>query len=182
MSTPRHLTVLILGSGGREHAMAHAVQQSLRCSRLLVAPGNGGMPGEQFCVAVDDVGGIVSLCETEKVDLVLIGPELALAAGVVDALSAIGVKAFGPTQQLAQIEASKVYSRELAAQLGIPGPRFASFNTGDSESAVAWWKELGAPVVVKQSGLAGGKGVVVPDTICRHTLPLSKHWPLVKWS
>lgn len=163
MSTPRHLTVLILGSGGREHAMAHAVQQSLRCSRLLVTPGNGGMPGEQFCVAVDDVVGIVSLCETEKVDLVLIGPELALAAGVVDALSAIGVKAFGPTQQLAQIEASKVYSRELAAQLGIPGPRFASFNTGDSESAVAWWKELGAPVVVKQSGLAGGKGVVVPD-------------------
>ena len=61
MSTPRHLTVLILGSGGREHAMAHAVQQSLRCSRLLVAPGNGGMPGEQFCVAVDDVVGIVSL-------------------------------------------------------------------------------------------------------------------------
>ncbi|MBM3639207.1 MAG: phosphoribosylamine--glycine ligase [Actinobacteria bacterium] len=166
MSAPRQLTVLVLGSGGREHAIAHSVQQSLRCSRLLVAPGNGGMPGEQFCVEVDDVAGIVSLCEAEKVDLVLIGPELALAAGVVDALSAIGVKAFGPTKQLAEIEASKVYSRELAEKLGIPGPRFASFEKGNSESAVSWWRHLGSPVVVKQSGLASGKGVVVPENEC----------------
>ena len=166
MSAPRQLTVLVLGSGGREHAIAHSVQQSLRCSRLLVAPGNGGMPGEQFCVAVDDVAGIVSLCEAEKVDLVLIGPELALAVGVVDALSAIGVKAFGPTKQLAEIEASKVYSRELAEKLGIPGPRFASFEKGNSESAVSWWTHLGSPVVVKQSGLASGKGVVVPESEC----------------
>ena len=108
MSTPNQLTVLILGSGGREHAMAHRVQQSLLCSRLLVTPGNGGMPGEHFRVAVDDVPGIVSLCQEEKVDLVIIGPEVALAAGVVDALSTIGVKAFGPTKQLAEIESSKV--------------------------------------------------------------------------
>ena len=163
MSTPNQLTVLILGSGGREHAMAHRVQQSLLCSRLLVTPGNGGMPGEHFRVAADDVPGIVSLCQEEKVDLVLIGPEVALAAGVVDALTTIGVKAFGPTKQLAEIESSKVYSRELAAQLGIPGPRFATFDKGAHQLAMAWWKQLDAPIVVKQSGLAGGKGVVVPD-------------------
>jgi len=121
------------------------------------------MPGEQFHVAVDDVDGIVALCAAEKVDLVLVGPELALAAGVVDALSAVGVKAFGPTKQLAELEASKVFSRELAARLGIPGPRFASFAQGKSESALSWWTQLTGPVVVKQSGLAGGKGVVVPE-------------------
>lgn len=163
MSTKSQLTILILGSGGREHAMAHTVQQSLRCSRLMVSPGNGGMPGEQFDVAVDDVAGIVALCEKEKVDLVLIGPELALACGVVDALTEIGVKAFGPSKELAEIEASKVYSRALAAQLGIPGPRFATFEKGESDAALAWWKKLDCAVVVKQSGLAGGKGVVVPD-------------------
>jgi phosphoribosylamine--glycine ligase len=81
----------------------------------------------------------------------------------VDALTAIGVKAFGPTKQLAEIESSKVYSRELAAQLGIPGPRFATFDKGAHQLAMAWWKQLNAPIVVKQSGLAGGKGVVVPD-------------------
>jgi phosphoribosylamine--glycine ligase/phosphoribosylaminoimidazole synthetase len=165
MSTKSQLTILILGSGGREHAMAHTVQQSLRCSRLLVSPGNGGMPGEQFDIAVDDVAGIVALCTTEKVDLVLIGPERALAAGVVDALTGIGVKAFGPGRELAQIEASKVFSRELAAQLGIPGPRFATFEKGESDAALAWWRQLGCPVVVKQSGLANGKGVVVPDNL-----------------
>ena len=163
MRAPNQLTVLILGSGGREHAMAHTVQQSLRCSRLLVSPGNGGMPGEHFCVAVDDVPGIISLCETEKVDLVLIGPESALAAGMVDALSVIGVKAFGPTKELALLESSKVYSRKLAEQLGIPGPRFATFDKGESQLAMAWWKHLNAPIVVKQSGLASGKGVVVPN-------------------
>lgn len=163
MSAPNQLTILILGSGGREHAMAHVVQQSLQCSRLLVSPGNGGMPGEQFSTAIDDVPGIVSLCQTEKVDLVLIGPESALAAGVVDALSAIGVKAFGPTKLLAEIEASKVYARELAAQLGIPGPRFAIFEQGASDLAISWWRQLDSRVVVKQSGLAAGKGVVVPN-------------------
>jgi len=164
MNAKNQLTVLILGSGGREHAMAHSVRQSLRCSRLLVSPGNGGMPGEQRAVAADDVPGIVALCQAENVDLVLIGPESSLAAGVVDALNAIGVKAFGPTQQLAEIESSKVFSRELAACLGIPGPRFATFSEGDSDAAIAWWRELDAPVVVKQSGLAGGKGVVVPTS------------------
>ena len=164
MNAKNQLTILILGSGGREHAMAHSVRQSLRCSRLLVAPGNGGMPGEQFSVSADDVPEIVSLCQREKVDLVIVGPESPLAAGVVDALAAIGVKAFGPTQQLAEIESSKVFSRELAARLGIPGPRFATFLEGESDAAIAWWTELGTPVVVKQSGLAGGKGVVVPTS------------------
>ena len=157
-------TVLVVGSGGREHAMAHSALLSARCGRLLVTPGNGGIPGEHFDVAVDDVAGIVELCRREKVDLVLIGPEAPLALGLVDELAAVGIAAFGPNKFLAQLESSKSFARHIAAQLGIASPRFESFAAGDVESALAWWRELGVRVVVKQSGLAGGKGVVVPET------------------
>jgi phosphoribosylamine--glycine ligase/phosphoribosylaminoimidazole synthetase len=158
------LCVLIVGSGGREHAMADSALRSAHCGRLLVTPGNAGTPGERFNVAADDVVGIVALCQTEKVDLVLVGPEAPLAAGVVDQLISVGIAAFGPSQYLAQLESSKSFAREVTQQIGIDGPRFASFSQGNVDAALAWWKELAAPVVVKQSGLAGGKGVVVPET------------------
>ena len=158
------LCVLIVGSGGREHAMADSALRSAHCGRLLVTPGNAGTPGERFNVAADDVAGIVALCQTEKVDLVLVGPEAPLAAGVVDQLTSVGIAAFGPSQYLAQLESSKSFAREVTQQIGIIGPRFASFSQGNVDAAVAWWKELAAPVVVKQSGLAGGKGVVIPET------------------
>jgi phosphoribosylamine--glycine ligase/phosphoribosylaminoimidazole synthetase len=144
--------------------MADSALRSAHCGRLLVTPGNAGTPGERFNVAADDVVGIVALCQTEKVDLVLVGPEAPLAAGVVDQLISVGIAAFGPSQYLAQLESSKSFAREVTQQIGIDGPRFASFSQGNVDAALAWWKELAAPVVVKQSGLAGGKGVVVPET------------------
>ena len=158
------LCVLIVGSGGREHAMADSALRSAHCGRLLVTPGNAGTPGERFNVAAEDVLGIVALRQTEKVDLVLVGPEAPLADGVVDQLISVGIAAFGPSQYLAQLESSKSFAREVTQQIDIVGPRFASFSQGNVDAALAWWKELAAPVVVKQSGLAGGKGVVVPET------------------
>lgn len=164
MSRTAGSTVLVVGSGGREHAMAESARQSQCCGRLLVAPGNAGISGERFDIASDDVAGIVELCLREKVDLVLIGPEAPLALGLVDELAACGIAGFGPNKFLAQLESSKSFARDIAAQLGIASPRFGSFAARDVESALSWWRELGARVVVKQSGLAGGKGVVVPET------------------
>lgn len=164
MSAGSSLTVLVIGGGAREHALAHSIQLSPRCKRLLVTPGNGGTPGERFDIASDDVTGIVALCTREHVDLVVVGPEVALAAGVADALALAGVRCFGPTLNVAQLEISKSFARQVAALLTIPGPRFASFIAGDTRGALAWWRDLGRDVVVKQSGLAAGKGVVVPES------------------
>lgn len=163
MSVGSSLTVLVIGSGAREHALAQSIQQSPRCQRLLVTPGNGGTPGEKFGLAVDDVSGIVALCDREQVNLVVIGPEIALAAGIADALALAGIRCFGPTRDVAQLELSKSFARQVAAQLKIPGPRFANFVKGETNEALKWWHELGEEVVVKQAGLAAGKGVVVPE-------------------
>ncbi len=164
MTSNAPLTILVLGSGGREHAMALCAKQSLRCGRLLVSPGNAGMPGERFNIAVNDVEGVVALCVDQKVDLVLVGPEAALAAGIVDALVAADIQAFGPTRELAQLESSKAFTRALANTLGIPSPRYATFAKGQADDATKWWKNLDTTVVIKQSGLAGGKGVDVPSS------------------
>ncbi len=164
MTAGESLTVLIIGSGAREHALAHSIQQSPRCKRLLVTPGNGGTPGERFNIAVDDVTELVALCAREQVNLVVVGPEIALAAGIADALATAGVPCFGPNLNVAQLELSKSFARQVATHLNIPGPRFATFSPGETDSALAWWRNLGCDVVVKQSGLAGGKGVVVPET------------------
>jgi len=155
-------TVLVVGSGGREHALATALAASPRCGRVIVTPGNGGITGERWTLAVDDVDAIADRCVADGVDLVVVGPEAALAAGLADACTARGVAVFGPTQNLARVESSKAYARSLAEQLGLPGPRSASFAPGDLEAARAWVREIAAPVVVKQSGLAAGKGVVIP--------------------
>ena len=159
------VTVLVVGSGGREHAIASKVAQSSHCKRLLVAPGNAGTPGERHNVAVTDVQGMVALCKQQHVDLVIIGPEAALDAGLTDALYAIDVKVFGPTQQLSMLESSKIFSRQLAQQLNLSSPHFAHFPKGNADAAIAWCATFDRPIVVKQSGLAGGKGVVVPESI-----------------
>jgi phosphoribosylamine--glycine ligase/phosphoribosylformylglycinamidine cyclo-ligase len=156
-------TVLVVGQGGREHALASRIAESPRCSRLLVAPGNPGMPGERLPIDVDDVAALRDACISNAVDFVVVGPEASLAAGITDALQGIGVAVFGPTNELARLESSKAYARDLAGRLGIPSPRFATFATNDEDAAIAWWRSIGR-VVVKQSGLAAGKGVVVPDT------------------
>ena len=156
------LAVLVIGSGGREHAIADAVGRSARVARVLVAPGNGGTPGDRFDVAPDDSDGIVALCRRERVDLVIVGPEAALAAGVVDALAGAGIRAFGPTADLARLETSKAHARNIATRLGIPQPRHATFGPGRAGDAIAWARATGGAVVVKQSGLAAGKGVTLP--------------------
>lgn len=155
-------TVLVVGGGGREHAIAAAVERSPLCRRLLVAPGNAGTPGERFAVAATDVDGIVSLCAREQVDLVIVGPDAALEAGLVDALTEAGVAAFGPTRAAAEIEWSKSFSRSFCERHNIAGPKAASFT--DVDEALAWVDSLGAPVVVKADGLAAGKGVVLPTS------------------
>ena len=156
------MNVLVVGGGGREHAIAWKVEQSPLCTKLFVAPGNAGTPGTRVDLLVTDVAGIVSFCQTESVELVIIGPETALAAGLADALSAIGVKAFGPSKAAAQIEVSKSWARAFCERHGILGPRSASFV--DRTLAQAWVDAFDGPVVVKADGLAGGKGVIIPDT------------------
>jgi phosphoribosylamine--glycine ligase/phosphoribosylaminoimidazole synthetase len=155
-------TVLVVGSGGREHALAAALAASPRCGRVIVTPGNGGIAGDRWSLAVDDVDAIADRCVADGVDLVVIGPEAALAAGLADACAARGVAVFGPTQHLARLESSKAYARQLAEQLGLPGPRSAAFAPGELNAARAWLAHVAVPVVVKQSGLAAGKGVVIP--------------------
>ena len=156
-------TVLVVGQGGREHALAERIEQSPLCSRLFVAPGNAGMPGERLAIAVDNVAELVDACVVHAIDFVVVGPEVALAAGVVDALRTQGITVFGPSKAVARLESSKAYARQLADQLGIPSPRFALFAQGDVDAAINWWRNCGR-VVVKQSGLAAGKGVVVPES------------------
>lgn len=164
MSTlAERLTVLIVGAGGREHALAAGIADSPSCARLIVAPGNAGTPGERWPIAVTEVAAVRARCRAEGVDLVVIGPEAALAAGLTDALLADGVAVFGPTAQLARLETSKSHARAVAAELGIPGPHWASFTPAQAGPAREWLMAHAGPVVVKQSGLAGGKGVVLPD-------------------
>jgi phosphoribosylamine--glycine ligase/phosphoribosylaminoimidazole synthetase len=155
------LAVLVVGGGGREHAMAAAVLRSPRCRRLVVAPGNAGTPGERVIVPADDVDGLVKLARGEGIDLVLVGPEAALAAGLVDRLHEEGIAAFGPTRAAAELEWSKAFTRQMCERHGIPSPRYATFDVVDD--AMDWADALAAPVVVKADGLAAGKGVLLPE-------------------
>ncbi len=156
------MNILVLGSGGREHAMACALQ--CHGDTVLVAPGNGGTP-DRRPVDPCDPGQVVKLCRAEKIDLVLIGPERALASGVSDALHEAGYKFFGPSRAAAQLETSKSWCRAFAMRQGIPSPRHATFDGPQAaDEAMAWARAQDFPVVVKADGLASGKGVVVPET------------------
>ena len=158
------MNILIVGSGGREHAIAWKIKQSSRVSRLWVAPGNAGTAeiAENVPVAAEDVTGLVQFATDQKVDLVVVGPESALAAGLVDALHAAGIPAFGPTRAAAQIETSKAFSKTFMQRHAIPSASFAAFTR--YEDALAYLDQVDHPVVIKASGLAAGKGVIVPET------------------
>jgi phosphoribosylamine--glycine ligase/phosphoribosylaminoimidazole synthetase len=175
------MNILVVGSGGREHAIAWKVTQSRLCTGLFVAPGNAGTPGTRVPLQATDVDGIVAFCQTESVELVIIGPETALEAGLADALSAAGVKAFGPTKAAAKLESSKAWARAFCERHGILGPRSASFD--DAAAAQAWASDFGAPVVVKADGLAAGKGVILPadaaETTAAITTLLASHGQIV---
>ncbi|CAO4195796.1 phosphoribosylamine--glycine ligase [Methylorubrum extorquens] len=159
-------SILLIGSGGREHALAWAIAKSPLCTRLFIAPGNPGTAqhGENRPdLTVSDHAAVVAFCRAEGVGLVVVGPEAPLVAGLVDDLQAAGIPAFGPTKAAAQLEGSKGFTKDLCAEHDIPTAAFARFT--DLEPALAYLRERGAPIVVKADGLAAGKGVTVAETL-----------------
>jgi phosphoribosylamine--glycine ligase len=158
--------ILIVGSGGREHALAWKCVQSSRVSEVLVAPGNGGTATEprvrNVDVAAEDIAGLVALAKAEHVGLTIIGPEAPLVAGVVDAFVVAGLRCFGPLKAAAQLEGSKAYTKEFLKRHGIPTAAYATFTREDFDAE--WVRRQRVPMVVKASGLAAGKGVVIVDS------------------
>jgi phosphoribosylamine--glycine ligase len=159
------MNILLIGSGGREHALAWKLARSPLCRRLFVAPGNPGTAACGTNLAVDpaDHAAVAAACRREKIDFVVVGPETPLVAGIVDDLQAAGIKAFGPTREAARLEGSKAFTKELCLAAGIPTARFSRFT--DPAAAKAYVRAEGAPIVVKADGLAAGKGVVVATTV-----------------
>lgn len=158
------MNVLVIGSGGREHALAWKIAQSPRLKSLWIAPGNPGTAsiGRNIAINVDDVVGLTSFCQMEDIDLAVIGPEISLAAGVTDGLTEAGIAVFGPSQAAARIETSKAFSKAFMQRHNIPTARFAVFS--DLRDALRHLNEVDYPVVIKASGLAAGKGVIVPQS------------------
>ncbi|MFP4361815.1 MAG: phosphoribosylamine--glycine ligase [Alphaproteobacteria bacterium] len=158
------MRVLVVGGGGREHALVWALEGSALVDALFCAPGNPGIAALASCVplAADDTAGLVAWAKSNAIDLVVVGPEQPLAAGLVDALAAAGLRAFGPTAAAARLESSKAFAREFCRRHGIPGAAYAICT--DAASAHRAVAARGAPVVVKADGLAAGKGVVVAAT------------------
>jgi phosphoribosylamine--glycine ligase len=159
------MNILLLGSGGREHALAWKMAASPLADRLFCAPGNAGIAREAEIVALDvsDHAAVIAFCRTNKIDLVVVGPEAPLVAGLVDDLIAAGIKAFGPTKAAARLEGSKGFTKDLCAANNIPTAAYERFTA--AAPAKAYARAHGAPIVVKADGLAAGKGVVVAETI-----------------
>jgi len=159
------MNILLLGSGGREHALAWKMAASPLADRLYCAPGNAGIAREAECVALDiaDHGAVIAFCRSHRIDLVVVGPEAPLCAGIVDDLEAAGIKAFGPTRAAARLEGSKGFTKDLCRANGIPTAAYERFRAADP--AKTYVRGRGAPIVVKADGLAAGKGVVVAQTL-----------------
>ena len=153
--------ILLLGSGGREHALTWKIVASPLVTKLWCAPGNAGIAREAECVTLDitDHGAVIDFCKANAVELVVVGPETPLVAGIVDDLAAAGLKAFGPSRQAAQLEGSKGFTKDLCREFNIPTGAYRRF--GNAADAVAYVRAQGLPIVVKADGLAAGKGVVV---------------------
>lgn len=160
------MKILIVGGGGREHALAWKVKQSPKVQNVFVAPGNAGTalePGmDNVDIQADDIAGLLSFAQAREIDLTIIGPEVPLVKGIVDQFSAAGLACFGPTAQAAQLEGSKSFCKDFMARHGIPTAEYQTFT--DTESAIAYIRHQGAPIVVKADGLAAGKGVIVAQT------------------
>ncbi|MBI1207194.1 MAG: phosphoribosylamine--glycine ligase [Azospirillum sp.] len=159
------MNILVVGSGGREHALCWAIAASPLCSRLWCAPGNAGIAEQADCVAIaaDDLDRLVDFAVGHGVDLVVVGPEVPLVMGLVDRLAAAGIKAFGPSAAAAALEGSKGFMKDLCARYGIPGAGYRRFS--DAEAAKAHVRAQGVPIVVKADGLAAGKGVTVARSV-----------------
>ncbi len=163
------MNILIIGNGGREHAIAWAVRQSPNCTNLYCANGNAGIEQIAECVAINpadphgDHSEIIQFCTAKQIDFVIIGPEAPLVAGLADALSNAGITVFGPSAQAAMLEGSKAFTKQICTAVNAPTAKSASFN--DLAPARAYLQSQGAPIVIKDDGLAAGKGVVVAETM-----------------
>lgn len=155
------MKVLVIGKGGREHALAHAVSRSSRVEKVYAAPGNPGMKqfAELVPVGDSDVDALVQFAKAQKIDLTIVGPEHTLALGVVDAFEQEGLRIFGPSKAAAQVETSKDFAKQIMLKYGIPTAAYQTFC--DHAAAIAYVKEKGAPIVIKEDGLKAGKGVTV---------------------
>lgn len=159
------MNILVIGSGGREHALCWKIAQSPLLKSLYCAPGNGGIADVAHCVNMDpsDHMAVIAFCSDHDIDLVIVGPEAPLVAGLVDDLTASGILAFGPTAGAAQLEGSKGFTKDVCAQYDIPTAAYGRFK--DADSAKNYIKAEGAPIVVKADGLAAGKGVILAQTL-----------------
>ena len=159
------MNILLIGSGGREHALAWKMAASPLLTKLWCAPGNAGIAREAECVALDvaDHAAVIGFCRANAIDLVVVGPEAPLAAGIVDDLAAAWIKAFGPSKAASQLESSKGFTKDICKANNIPTAAYERFR--DADAAKAYIRKQGAPIVVKADGLAAGKGVVVAMTL-----------------
>jgi phosphoribosylamine--glycine ligase len=159
------MRILVVGSGGREHALVWKIAQSKLVDKLFCAPGNGGISQQAECINIkaDDVAGLLEFARKEKIDFTVVGPESALAAGITDEFRKYNLRIFGPEKKAAQLEASKVFAKELMAKYNVPTADFAIFQ--DAREAKMYIEKKGSPCVVKADGLAAGKGVVVAKTV-----------------
>ncbi len=158
------MDILIVGGGGREHSLCWAISNSLKCNKLYCAPGNAGIANIAECVNIpdNDVSGIVTFAKENNIDLVVIGPEVPLVLGLVDALEVENIKAFGPNANAAKLEGSKAFMKELFKKYNIPTAAFECFT--DFKRATAYIRKHNTPIVIKASGLAAGKGVIIVNT------------------
>ena len=160
------MKILIVGSGGREHALAWKAKQSSKVSTVFVAPGNAGTALEESIsnvnIAVEDISALIAFAQQEKIALTIIGPEVPLVAGIVDAFTEAGLKCFGPSAKAAQLEGSKTYCKDFMARYNIPTAEYQTFT--ETQPAIDYIQSKGAPIVVKADGLAAGKGVIVAET------------------
>jgi phosphoribosylamine--glycine ligase len=160
------MKILIVGNGGREHALAWKVKQSAKVEKVFVAPGNAGTAlesgVENIAIAVDDIAGLLAFAQQQAIDLTIIGPEIPLVLGIVDRFQQAGLACFGPSAKAAQLEGSKTFCKDFMSRYHIPTASYQSFT--DAQQAIAYIKQHGAPIVVKADGLAAGKGVIVAQT------------------
>ena len=161
------MNVLIVGGGGREHALAWKLKQSPKLQRLYCAPGNAGTAGlaENVAIGADDVPALVAFCQDHAVEYVVVGPELPLTLGLTDALAAAGIQAFGPTKEAARLEGSKAFAKDLMRRCGVPTAKYKVFRASELQEAKAFAREMPGPWVVKADGLAAGKGVLICTTL-----------------
>lgn len=159
------MRILVVGSGGREHALCWAIAGSPLTSKLYCAPGNAGIAEQAECVPIgmEDLDGLVAFAKEQAIDFVVVGPEAPLVAGLVDRLDEAGIKAFGPRANAAILEGSKAFTKDFCARHGIPTAAYGRFS--DADAAKAYIRDQGAPIVVKADGLAAGKGVIIAETV-----------------